>query len=359
VNADAQAEFNPLRHPVLFNAPQLLSIQSKWVAHIPLAYLLIDLVRPRLFVELGTQHGDSYCAFCQGVADLGSPTRCVAVDNWLGDEETGEYDANVLATLKAHHDPNYGEFSTLMQREFDDAVTQFEDGSIDLLHLDGRHTYEAVRHDFETWLPKMSPRGVVLFHGSSARHEPGWGVWRFWEVLSWQHPSFEIPHGHGIGIVAVGDEPPENLLAFLNGANAEPTVTRQFFEEMGERIVSLQALLRTTQRMAAQWSVLSHWRRATLQGGLPQLDIAELFGDPEPLARALLEEVARLAQDDINLRQGREPMEMPEREAPRPTPRPVTEPAAKQPPAPPASQSPAPPTARTRARPRTTSRSNR
>ena len=376
MNADAQAEFNPLRHPVLFDAPRLLSIDSQWVGHIPLAYLLIDLARPGLFVELGTQHGDSYCAFCQAVTELKSPTRCVAVDTWLGDEHTGAYDDNVLATLKAHHDPLYGEFSQLLQSEFDDAVAQFEDGSIDLLHIDGRHGYESVRHDLDTWLPKMSPRGVVLFHGSSARHDPSWGVWRLWEVVSWQHPSFEVPHGHGIGIAAVGDEPPENLLAFLNSANAEPAVTRQFFEEMGERIVSLQALLRTTQRMAAQWGVLSHWRRLTMQGGLPQLDVAELFGDPEPLARALLEEVARLAQDDINLRQGREPMEMPPREAPRPVPRPTGEaapsppqaaaqsassPPPETPPPPGASAASAslPPPGRARARTRTTSRTNR
>ena len=310
MQADWWPEFNPLRHPVLFDAPQLLSIESNWVAHIPLAYLLIDLLRPGVFVELGTHHGDSYCAFCQAVAEVKAPTRCFAVDTWRGDDQAGFYDANVLATLKAHHDAVYADFSTLVQTTFDDAVGQFADGSIDLLHLDGHHTYDSAKHDFDTWLPKMSPRGVMLFHDTSARHDPTFGVWRLWEVLSWQYPSFEFPHAYGLGVAAVGSEPPPEMLGFLGYANANPGVTRQFFAEMGERISAMQVLLKTTHRLAAGWNVLSHWRLMTRQTGLPQLNVAEQFSNPEPLARALLEELARLAQDDLNLRQRQQPLRL-------------------------------------------------
>jgi len=59
---------------------------------------------------------------------------------------------------------------------FDEAATQFQNESIDLLHIDGMHTYEAVKRDFEQWWPKMRPGGIVLLD-DSAHTENDFGVW--------------------------------------------------------------------------------------------------------------------------------------------------------------------------------------
>src|SRR5439155_4879049 len=128
---------------------------------IPFAMALVQMIRPRTFVELGTYKGDSYCAFCQAVAKLNLPTKCVAVDTWRGDAHAGSLTDVALDALRKHHDPLYGSFSTLIQSDFDSAVSRFEDGSIDLLHIDGFHSYEAAKHDYETWRNKLSSRGVV------------------------------------------------------------------------------------------------------------------------------------------------------------------------------------------------------
>ena len=202
---------DPLKHPIIFHQPRRLTPGSAWLEHIPFAMFLVDLLKPDVFAELGTQKGDSYCAFCEAVAVLGLGTRCYAIDSWTGDPHTDAYGPDVLAELRRHHDPLYGGFSRLIESTFDEARAHFADGSIDLLHIDGYHTYEAVRHDFETWQPKMSRRGVVLFHDINVR-EKDYGAWRAWEEVKRSHPSFEFAHAHGLGVLGVGTTLPDAMI---------------------------------------------------------------------------------------------------------------------------------------------------
>lgn len=96
---------NPFAHPICFADPNRLTPHSAWREHIPFAMFLVDILRPKVIVELGTHYGDSYCAFCQAVKELGLDTRCYAIDTWRGDPHTGFYGSEVLADLRAHHDP--------------------------------------------------------------------------------------------------------------------------------------------------------------------------------------------------------------------------------------------------------------
>src|SRR5688572_1236263 len=56
---------------------------STWWTHVPFAYWLVLETQPRVLVELGTQAGVSYTAFCEAVLRGGLATRCHAVDTWL------------------------------------------------------------------------------------------------------------------------------------------------------------------------------------------------------------------------------------------------------------------------------------
>lgn len=197
--------------------------------------LLIDLLWPITFVELGTFVGNSYCAFCQAVQKLGTGTRCHAIDRWTGDDQVGFYGPEILADLRAYHDPRYGSFSHLLQSSFEDATDRFADGSIDLLHIDGHHSYESVKDNFDSWLPKVSDRGVVLLHDTHEFKE-GFGVHRFWKELENRYPAtFAFGHGHGLGVVATGNSVPPELQSFFEATPDQADVLREFFHALGRR----------------------------------------------------------------------------------------------------------------------------
>jgi len=227
--------FNPLDHPICFEYPSRLET-SAWTTHIPLGMYLVDVIKPRLFVELGTHTGVSYCAFCQAVDRLNLNTTCHAVDTWVGDEHSGFYGPEVLADLRAFHDPRYSRFSTLIQSTFDEALDHFGEDSIDLLHLDGYHTYEVIKHDLESWLPKMSDRGVVLIHDIEVR-ERNFGAWKVWAEATAKFPSFAVTHGHGLGILGVGEKQPSELKDLYKASEDFSQAFNTFFYQLGYRIL--------------------------------------------------------------------------------------------------------------------------
>jgi hypothetical protein len=226
--------FNPLDSQLLSCLPLRLHKKSGWTEHTPLAMLLVELLRPRVVVELGTQHGVSYCSFCQAVDELKLSARCYAVDTWKGDAHATHYKESVYTELAEHH-RRYESFSKLLRMTFDEALPQFPAASIDLLHIDGLHYYEAVKKDFETWRLKLSNRAVVLFHDTMETVD-GFGVHQLWRELSPNFPSFNFEHGHGLGVLAVGAQTPQPMLDFLQTANAEPASTRALFAALGHRV---------------------------------------------------------------------------------------------------------------------------
>ncbi len=197
----------PLAAP-LFWPPSRLGAGSAWYGHVPFAHWLVCAIRPRLVVELGTHNGVSFAAFCEAARRMSLPTRCIAVDLWQGDAHAGYYGEAVYRDLAGFIARNYPTIADLRRASFAEAREGVADGSVDLLHVDGRHRYEDVREDYEGWRPKLSSRAVVLFHDVCETRED-FGVQRYWAELTVGTPHFVFPHAHGLGVLLPGRDPPE------------------------------------------------------------------------------------------------------------------------------------------------------
>ena len=292
--------FNPLNHPISLTYPARIAM-SAWIGHVPFGMYLIDVLRPKTIVELGTHYGVSYCAFCQAIKELGLGTRCYAIDSWEGDVQAGFYGPDVLAELEAHHHPLYGGFSRLIQSTFDDALNYFADQTLDLLHIDGFHTYETVKGDFETWLPKLTDSGVVLLHDINVR-ERDFGVWRLWEELKLKFPHFEFTHSHGLGLIAVGKRYPPELNELFSASAEEATRIRLFFSYLGARLEAAQELqlsAATSDEVTGQPTEKEEPTQIAVPHGVPAIEPQTVAYDEGGL---LLEIQRQLAERDQFLR---------------------------------------------------------
>lgn len=216
--------------------PHSLELPNAWVGHLPFAYWLIEEQNPAIFVELGTHSGNSYFSFCQKVNEVKLLCKCFAVDTWVGDEHAGEYKDEVFNDVDAYNKKNYTNFSKLLRTTFDLAVAEFVPKSVNLLHIDGLHTYEAVKHDFETWLPKLAPGAIVLFHDTNV-FERNFGVWKFWQELQEKYPfNIEFKHSHGLGVLQLSDVANDNILSILKCTEVEKNTIVDYFAYLGDKV---------------------------------------------------------------------------------------------------------------------------
>lgn len=220
-------------------SPQLLK-SPWWIGHIPFAYELIGRLRPRSIVELGTYSGSSFAAFCQAAKAIGTSSKCYGIDLWEGDIHMGRFDEELFREISDYLAANYADSATLIRKNFNTAVHDFDDGSIDLLHIDGTHTFEAVSNDFNTWLPKLSDRSVVLFHdinvtvekaGEAARQ---FGVRQFFDSVRVNYPHFEFSHCWGLGVLVTGNSVPQPVLELVMLAKDATFIS--YFEMKGAAV---------------------------------------------------------------------------------------------------------------------------
>lgn len=116
-------------------------------------------------LEIGSYIGASTCCFGAALKTTGSG-KVICIDTWKNDAMTeGNRDTwleflHNTASYQDHIVPIRG-FSTDVVADVDSCVT-----SLDLLFIDGDHSYDGVKADWESYKHFLQPGSIVVFHDS-------------------------------------------------------------------------------------------------------------------------------------------------------------------------------------------------
>lgn len=236
--------------------PDLL-VKSYWQEHAPFAFWLVEAHRPRLTVELGTYSGYSLAVLAQAHDIAGIDGKLVGIDTWEGDDHSGffgEKSQSMHSKLSQYMERVHPGRVTLMRMHFSEALEQIPDGSVDLLHIDGRHGYHDVKSDHTSWIPKLSSRAIILFHDTQVT-KPGFGVTQYWNEVSAGKSAFEFEHCNGLGVLAHGniDSPALGHLLDPELPPAEGELVRDVYARLGQAITQIRMLGKPKRSLLSRW----------------------------------------------------------------------------------------------------------
>jgi cephalosporin hydroxylase len=194
-----------------------LSFQIRGVPIMPfqiraeIAHLLklVAAEQPRTVLEIGTMRGGTLLLFTRVAAD---DALLVTVD--LSDETRREFGGDNHAA----NAPLYRAFARGTQRvEFiagdshepdtTKRITDTLEGRpVDFLFIDGDHTYDGVRSDYEMYSPLVRPGGLIAFHDIVDGPEDAvGGVPKFWREIKTESTCELVQDwgqgGYGIGVL--------------------------------------------------------------------------------------------------------------------------------------------------------------
>lgn len=178
-----------------------IDLGGPWSGHKYFAYDLIRNLKPKRIVELGTHLGCSLFSFAQAVQDGKLNTQLDAIDTWQGDKHAGDYDELIFSRVNEIKNACYSNIKiNFIRKTFDHASREYPDNSVDLLHVDGLHTYKIVKHDYETWFSKVKYNGIILLHDVAVK-KWGFGVHKLFDEIQKDFKTIKFDHSYGLGVI--------------------------------------------------------------------------------------------------------------------------------------------------------------
>ncbi|MBS4059944.1 MAG: class I SAM-dependent methyltransferase [Bacteroidetes bacterium] len=176
---------------------------SAWILH-----GLVRALKPRVCVEIGAAMGKSACYIGMALKE-NRQGKLYSIDPH---EQTDWNDTDQIDTynsfIKNIHDFNLDDYVEIV-RNFSNKVGPSWKLPIDIIFIDGDHSYEGVKRDWSLFSPMVSEFGLVVFHDTlwDIRPDPRYaradmGVPRFVEELrSNGYPVVTFDKNFGVSLV--------------------------------------------------------------------------------------------------------------------------------------------------------------
>jgi predicted O-methyltransferase YrrM len=149
--------------------------ESGWLLH-----GLVRSMRPSICVEIGSAHGWSTCLIAMAL-EQNLKGRLYAVDPHLPNDWSDPNPDKSLDTLRGNlRASGLSHRVEIIRKTTADARTLLPDG-IDFAFIDGDHSFEGVKADWDILKPLLAPWAVVVFHDSMwdvNRDVPVYKEWR-------------------------------------------------------------------------------------------------------------------------------------------------------------------------------------
>lgn len=168
-----------------------------WDGHRNFAEWLVSYLKPEVIVDLGVDWG--FSTFCFAMPRIG---HVYGVDTFEGDDYTGKPEGDNYQYVLSKREKLFMEDNVTFIKGYFDDVAKTWNKKIDILHIDGDHSYEAVKNDFETWSKFVSDDGVILLHDTCVEEIRGnhYGVKKFFDEINL--PKCTFTHTFGLGVVS-------------------------------------------------------------------------------------------------------------------------------------------------------------
>jgi hypothetical protein len=166
---------------------------SAWKGHFEFAIWLVKKIKPKIIVELGVDYAHSTFALAGGKEGI-----IYGIDSFEGDIQAGYRNTLEIVQEMKNKLINEGLINNniiFIKGYFSEVAKTFNQ-EIDILHIDGLHSYEAVKEDFYTWITKTNTNGIILFHDVESYPNT---VGRLFNEIP--YAKYYFSHSAGLGIM--------------------------------------------------------------------------------------------------------------------------------------------------------------